>query len=84
MEKNAIRCQGTLMDIERKDGALMKAWKAIMTREALEDQNTVKGKTARERWQLIKLVSRIGVQLKQKNIEDGTWQTEEEAHVVSE
>jgi hypothetical protein len=53
-----------------------------MSREALEQKRNARSEAARERWQLLKLVSRIGVQLKQRNVVDGTWQTDEEAHVV--
>jgi len=53
-----------------------------MSREALEEKRNVRSGAARERWQLLKLVSRIGLQLKHRNIVDGTWQTDEEAHVV--
>jgi hypothetical protein len=54
-----------------------------MSREALEGKRNARGEAARERWQLLRLVSRIGMQLKHRNIADGTWQTDEEAHVVS-
>jgi hypothetical protein len=53
-----------------------------MSREALEERRNALSEAARERWQLLKLVSRIGVQLKQHSVVDGTWQTDEEAHVV--
>jgi hypothetical protein len=54
-----------------------------MSRETLEEKRNARGEAARERWQLLRLVSRIGMQLKQRNIMDGSWQTDEEAHVVS-
>lgn len=38
-----------------------------------------RGRTARERWQLVKLMSRIGLQLKQRHLFDGTWRAD---HIV--
>jgi hypothetical protein len=78
-----VRAQGSLADIEASDGELVKNWRTMMSREALEEKRGVRSEAARERWQLLRLVSRIGVQLKQRNIADGTWQTDEAAHVVS-
>ena len=60
----------------RTEGNFKKSLKATDVREA------VGNKTAKERWQLVRLVSRISSQLRQNIISDGTWQTEEEAHVV--
>lgn len=49
-----------------------------------ENQKSARGRTARERWQLVRLVSRIGSQLRQKVVSpDGTWQAGEEAPMVS-
>ncbi|XP_071446866.1 ATP-binding cassette sub-family C member Sur isoform X2 [Hetaerina americana] len=39
-------------------------------------------KTAKERWQLLRLVSKISTQLKQHIVPDGTWHIEDEAHVA--
>lgn len=77
-----MRAQGSLTEIEASDRALVHNWRTMMSREALEERRNARGEAARERWQLLKLVSRIGVQLKQRNVADGTWQTDEEAHVV--
>nr|CAD7459033.1 unnamed protein product [Timema tahoe] len=81
VEQGSVRAQGNLSEIESVDPELVRTWKATMSREALEGQRNVGGRTAKERWKLVKLVSRIGVQLKQRNVADGTWQTDEETHV---
>lgn len=77
-----MRAQGSLREIEATDRELVHNWRAAMSREALEEKRNARSGAARERWQLLKLVSRIGLQLKHSNIVDGTWQTDEEAHVV--
>lgn len=77
-----MRAQGSLTEIEASDHELVRNWRAVMSREALEERRNALSEAARERWQLLKLVSRIGVQLKQHSVVDGTWQTDEEAHVV--
>lgn len=76
VEKGIIRAQGTLKDIESFDKELVKNWRTVMSREALEEKKLSKGHTAKERWQLIKLISRIGMQLKQQSVKDNTWQAE--------
>lgn len=78
-----MRAQGSLAEIEASDRELVHIWRATMSRETLEEKRNARGEAARERWQLLRLVSRIGMQLKQRNIMDGSWQTDEEAHVVS-
>ncbi|KAG8232068.1 hypothetical protein J437_LFUL011614 [Ladona fulva] len=60
----------------RAEGNFKKSLKVTDVREA------VGNKTAKERWQLVRLVSRISSQLRQNIISDGMWQTEEEAHVA--
>lgn len=77
-----MRAQGSLTEIEANDRELVRNWRAAMSREALEEKRNARSEAARERWQLLKLVSRIGIQLKHRNIVDGTWQTDEQAHVV--
>jgi hypothetical protein len=56
-----------------------------MSRQAAaeEAQRGTRGRTARERWQLVRLVSRIGTQLRQKPVSpDGTWQAGDETPMV--
>lgn len=71
MEKGAIKACGTPLELERAGVSVMG--------HSLEEAH--KGRTARERWQLVKLVSRIGLQLKQRNLADGSWRAD---HIVSE
>jgi hypothetical protein len=82
LEDGTVRAKGYLAEIEASDRELVRSWRAMMSREALEERRHARSEAARERWQLLKLVSRIGMQLKQRNVVDGTWQTDEEAHVV--
>jgi ABC-type multidrug transport system fused ATPase/permease subunit len=83
LEGGSVRAQGSLTEIEANDRELVRNWRAAMTREALEEKRNARSEAARERWQLLKLVSRIGIQLKHRNNVDGTWQTDEQAHVPS-
>jgi hypothetical protein len=72
-----------LNELERKDPDLVADWRSAMSRQE-ENQKAARGRTARERWQLVRLVSRIGSQLRQKVVSpDGTWQAGEEAPMVS-
>ncbi|XP_054281763.1 ATP-binding cassette sub-family C member Sur-like [Macrosteles quadrilineatus] len=63
IDKGRVKACGSPAELER-------AGVTVLGRSLGE---THKGRTARERWQLIKLVSRIGLQLKQRNLADGTW-----------
>lgn len=78
MEDGRIRAQGQLNDIELKDRELIENWRELMS---TADSSALQGRTARERWQLIKLVARIGRELKQRNSSDGSWSTEEDSRV---
>lgn len=80
MEDNQIRIQGQLNDIELRDRELMENWRELMSRT---DPNALQGRTAGERWQLVKLVARIGRELRQKNVIDGSWSSEEENQLVN-
>lgn len=82
LEGGTVRAHGSLAEIEASDPELVHMWRATMSKEALEEKRNARSEAARERWQLLRLVSRIGMQLKQRNIVDGTWQTDEEAHVM--
>ncbi|XP_059488287.1 ATP-binding cassette sub-family C member Sur [Neocloeon triangulifer] len=79
----ALRIQGSLNEIERMDPELVSEWRTAMSRQD-EHQKAARGRTARERWQLVRLVSRIGSQLRQKvGTPDATWQSAEEPPVPS-
>ncbi|XP_067013510.2 ATP-binding cassette sub-family C member Sur, partial [Anabrus simplex] len=81
MEGGQVRAQGTLAHIEAVDRELVQTWQNIMTREQLEEKQGARGHTARERWRLVRLVSRFGVQMKQRSVTHGSWQAEEGGQV---
>lgn len=64
MEDNRIRIQGQLNEIETLDTNLVASW-----RETAGCDINAQGKTARERWQLVKHVASVGRELKQKFID---------------
>uniref|UniRef100_A0A1B6GIW2 Uncharacterized protein n=2 Tax=Cuerna arida TaxID=1464854 RepID=A0A1B6GIW2_9HEMI len=66
MEKGRVKACGSPAELERAGVSVLG--------HALDE--TQRGRTARERWQLVKLVSRIGLQLKQRNLADGTWRAD--------
>uniref|UniRef100_A0A1B6CN95 Uncharacterized protein n=1 Tax=Clastoptera arizonana TaxID=38151 RepID=A0A1B6CN95_9HEMI len=68
LENGSVKACGGLYDVERGGIRSLKSEN--------NSQETHKGRTARERWQLVKLVSRIGQQLKQRNLIDGTWKAD--------
>lgn len=70
LDRGSVKAQGSPQELERA---------GVCVPGHVQDESH-KGRTARERWQLVKLVSRIGLQLKQRNLADGTWRAD---HVVS-
>ena len=80
MDSCRVRAQGTKSSIEDSDPILAEDW-----REAAKRRNIVTPevhRTAKDRWSLIRLVSRIGISVKHRNLSDGSWSTDREAHVV--
>ena len=76
MDKGNIRIQGTLDDIRTLDPMLYSEWKEIMTKKKAEiDQKTAQ-RTGKERWKLLQLVSKIGLQKHRTN--EGKWKREED------
>lgn len=65
MENGNIKTSGSFTEVERSGISFMGEWQA--------NDEAYKGRTARERWQLIRLVSRIGQQLRQRNLNDEVW-----------
>lgn len=57
LEGGRVRASGKLRDMELIDGVVTGI-----------DSFDTRGKTARERWQLVKLVSKIGHHIRQQNI----------------
>ncbi|XP_011307390.1 ATP-binding cassette sub-family C member Sur [Fopius arisanus] len=71
-----LRCVGPLSLIEAADPQLIQEWK-----ESAKRRGDVLYRTAKDRWSLVRLVSRIGFSAKHKHTSDGTWMTEQDAHV---
>ncbi|CAG7720775.1 unnamed protein product [Allacma fusca] len=78
MERGRIRIQGTLADIKVQDPTLHAEWTEIMTQKEAEIQKQQETKTAKERWSLLKLVSKIGLQFKHRNSEGGIWKVSDD------
>ncbi len=76
MDKGSIRIQGTLDDIRSQDPTLYAEWKEIMTKKKAEIDQKTQQKTGKERWKLLKLVSKIGLQKHRTN--EGQWKHENE------
>lgn len=79
MDGCRIRTIGTKSAIEDFDPELAIEWRKMETKE--EDGYRRVYRTAKDRWSLIKLVSRIGNNAKNK-LRDKSWITDQNAHVV--
>lgn len=79
MDGCRIRTIGTKSAIEDFDPELAIEWRKMETTE--EDGYHRVYRTAKDRWSLIKLVSRIGNNAKNK-LRDKSWITDQDAHVV--
>ncbi|XP_017767068.1 PREDICTED: ATP-binding cassette sub-family C member Sur [Eufriesea mexicana] len=77
MDGCRIRAVGTKSAIEDSDPELANEWKKTETR----GNEGRAHRTAKDRWSLIKLVSRIGINAKNKRPSDGSWVTDRDAHV---
>ena len=82
MEKGRIRIQGSLADIKVEDPTLHAEWTEIMTKKEAEIQKQQETKTAKERWSLLKLVSKIGLQFKQRNSDAGLWKVNDDVSSI--
>lgn len=80
MERGSIRIQGTLPEIQSRDPQCYKEWQELISRKEKELHIQRETKTAKERWTLLKLVSRVGLQFKYNRMHDksGGWKTTEE------
>ncbi|XP_076544094.1 sulfonylurea receptor [Osmia lignaria lignaria] len=76
MDGGRIRAVGTKSSIEDSDPELANEWRNITTRK--NDGHRVY-RTAKDRWSLIRLVSRISINVKNK--QSGSWITDQDAHV---
>lgn len=81
MDKGNIRIQGTLEDIKAQDPTLYSEWREIMTKKKAEIDKKIQQKTGKERWKLLRLVSKIGLQKHRTN--EGKWQQEDEVSTIN-
>ncbi|KAK0080738.1 hypothetical protein PV325_013438 [Microctonus aethiopoides] len=80
MENCEIRAVGTMSTIEITDPALTDEWKES-ARRRMDVQSVPK--TAKDRWSLLRLVSRIaGISMKHRHASDGSWIIDQDAHVT--
>lgn len=79
MERGKIRIQGSLNEIQKSDPECYKEWQEMITRKEQELNVIREAKTAKERWTLLKLVSKVGLQFKQnRNLDKSGWKGDEE------
>ncbi|XP_018345324.1 PREDICTED: ATP-binding cassette sub-family C member Sur [Trachymyrmex septentrionalis] len=78
MDGCRVRAVGTKSSIEDTDSELAAEWRTVNTRH--EDENQFQ-KTTKDRWSLIKLVYRIGMNKTKKHVDDGWWTTDRDAYV---
>lgn len=79
MESCKVRAVGTKAIIEKTDPALVAEWREVAKRKV--DDHHVQ-RTAKDRWSLIRLISRISISIKQRNTTDGSWIIDQDAYVV--
>ncbi|XP_060812927.1 ATP-binding cassette sub-family C member Sur isoform X1 [Bombus pascuorum] len=78
MDGCRIRVVGTKSAIEDADPELAIEWRKTATNK---DEGYRADRTAKDKWALMKLVSRIGVSATNKRLGDGSWTTDQDAHV---
>ncbi|XP_020299812.1 ATP-binding cassette sub-family C member Sur [Pseudomyrmex gracilis] len=76
MDDCRVRAVGTKFSIENSDAELAAEWRIANSRR---ENETRFQKTAKDRWSLIRLVSRIGINVKNKH--DGLWIIDRDAYV---
>ncbi|KAL0120319.1 hypothetical protein PUN28_008165 [Cardiocondyla obscurior] len=77
MDGCRVRAVGTKSSIENMDSGLAAEWRLANSRR--DDENYFQ-KTAKDRWSLIKLVYRIGINKTRRHASDGSWITDRDAH----
>ncbi|KMQ95020.1 atp-binding cassette transporter sub-family c member 9 [Lasius niger] len=78
MDSCRVRAVGTKSSIEDMDPELAAEWRIADSRR--ENENRFQ-KTAKDRWSLIRLVSRIGIGITKRHASDGSWIIDRDAHV---
>ncbi|XP_012273062.1 ATP-binding cassette sub-family C member Sur [Orussus abietinus] len=79
MEGCRVRAVGSRTSIEEEDSKLAEEWQEAVKRQ---DDRHQPPRTAKDRWSLIRLVSRIGIAVRQRHASDGSWITDQDAHVT--
>lgn len=80
MDSCRVRAVGTKSSIEDMDPELAAEWRIADSRR--ENENRFQ-KTAKDRWSLIRLVSRIGIGITKRHASDGSWIIDRDIHVVN-
>ncbi|XP_025268777.1 ATP-binding cassette sub-family C member Sur isoform X2 [Camponotus floridanus] len=78
MDSCRVRAVGTKSGIEDMDPELAAEWRIADSRR--ENENRFQ-KTAKDRWSLIRLVSRIGIGITKRHASDGSWIIDRDIHV---
>ncbi|XP_012055355.1 PREDICTED: ATP-binding cassette sub-family C member Sur [Atta cephalotes] len=78
MDGCRVRAVGTKSSIEDTDSELAAEWRIVNTKH--QDENQFQ-KTAKDRWSLIKLVYRIGMNKTKKHDDDEWWTIDHDAYV---
>lgn len=77
MDDCRVCAVGTKSSIENSNAELAAEWRIADSRQ---ENETRFQKTAKDRWSLIRLVSRIGINIKNKH--EGLWIIDRDAYVV--
>lgn len=80
MDGCRVRAIGTKSSIEDADPELAAEWKIAASRQQDDGGSQ---RTARDRWSLIRLVSRIGFNVRDRRTSDRSWIVDRDAHVVN-
>lgn len=80
MEDCRVRAVGTKSSIEDMDPELAEEWRIAYSRRENENHSQ---RTAKDRWSLIRLVSRIGINVRNRHASDSSWIFDRDTHIVS-
>lgn len=58
---------GSLLDVEKTEPELANEWKTSVFKNHIEENANNRDKTAKERWQLIKLVNKCSLKFRSKS-----------------
>lgn len=86
MDDCRVQAAGSMLELTRCAPRLVASWKTEMTRETEEEPCYAASRTARERWQLLRLVNRIGMQMRCRDENWGQetmWTFEDDSEALS-